>query len=101
MLIGVTVHTADGSGSQLEPVAEMVDEIDRSGFPYQVTAMETVVEGSWFDVMPVIHRVFERLTTEHSRVFLELRIDEHRGAKDRLHESVKDVDRKLGHAVVR
>jgi uncharacterized protein YqgV (UPF0045/DUF77 family) len=53
------------------------------------------------EVMPVTRRACLEIIERYDRVFLELRIDEHRGATRRIRESVDDVDRALGCAVAR
>jgi uncharacterized protein YqgV (UPF0045/DUF77 family) len=83
------------------PVAEIVEAIAEAGLPYQVTALETLVEGEWAEVMPVIHKAYQHVLHRYDRVFLELRIDEHRGEKSRMRAAVDDVDRALGHLVAR
>jgi hypothetical protein len=51
--------------------------------------------------MPVIHRAYQQVLDRYDRVFLELRMDEHRGAKSRIRSAVDDVDLALGHLVAR
>ena len=101
MLVGVTMYPLGMEGSFAQPVSEVIEEIERAKLRHQVTALETIVEGEWEEVMPVIHSAYRRVLEHHPRVLLELRIDEHEGAKDRLWESVRDVDRALGHPVAR
>ena len=86
-----------GSGDHLShSVAEVVDEFDRAGLSYQVSAMDPVLEGDWGEVMPVIHRAFQRLAEGHDRAYLTIAVDEHKGAKSRLKGAVEDIDRELG-----
>ena len=46
-------------------VARIVDIIDRSGLPYQLTAMGTLLEGEWDEVMGVVSACFEALKGHH------------------------------------
>lgn len=101
MLVGVTMYPLGMQGSLAHPVAQVIEEIEAAGLPHQVTALETVVEGDWDEVMPVLRRAWRRVLEEHPRVFMELRVDEHLGVQNRLAGAVKDVDRELGHAVAR
>ena len=80
---------------------KVVDEFDRAGLSYQVTAMDTVIEGEWEDVMPVIRGAHERMTAKYDRVYMTLVVDEHKGSESRLVGAVEDVDRKLGRLVAR
>jgi uncharacterized protein YqgV (UPF0045/DUF77 family) len=91
MVFTVTMFPVGDGVSILEPVTEVVDEIDRAGLPYQVTAGDTVIEGEWDDVLPVLRRAERRLRERHSRVFMLLTLDDRAGAGGRLQEAVEEV----------
>lgn len=102
MLFSISMFPVGQGDSLAHPVAEVIDEIDRAGLSYQVTAMDTQVEGEWDDVIPVIRAAQKKLLKEHARVYLTLSVDEHRGAPtNRLDEAVDDVDDELGRKVPR
>lgn len=101
MLFSVSMFPIGSSDEIAHPVAEVVDEIDRAGLPYEVSAMDTVVEGEWDDVIPVIRRAHERMIRRHDRVYLTVTIDEHKGHESRLEGAVADLDRDLGRHVSR
>lgn len=101
MLFSVTMFPIGSGDSLSHPVADVVDEIDRAGLPYQVSAMDTVIEGTWEDVMPVIRKAHQQMIAEHDRVYLAISVDEHKGSKSRLEGAVEDVDRELGRGVPR
>lgn len=89
-----------GAGTSLrKPVAEVIEEIDRAGLHYQAGPADTVIEGDWETVMPVIRRAEERMRATNARVFTVLTIDDHVGAENRLHEAVADVARELHHEI--
>jgi uncharacterized protein (TIGR00106 family) len=89
-----------GEGKSLcRPVSEVIDEIDRAGLHYQVTGMDTIIEGEWDDVLPVIKRAEERMRSEYGRVYMTLAIDDRVGAKNRIHAAVADVERELARDV--
>lgn len=96
MLFSLTVYPVGGSDSLADPVSEVVEEIDRAGLDYQVTGMDTVIEGEFDDVIPVVRRAHERLRENYPRVFTLLAIDDHAGASDRMRGSVHDVEEKVG-----
>lgn len=101
MLFDITMFPI-GSGDNLShPVAEVVDEIGHAGLDYQVSAMSTIVEGAWDDVIPVVRRAFDRMTEMHDRVYLAITVDEHQEGTSRLQGAVQDVDRELGRKVPR
>jgi uncharacterized protein (TIGR00106 family) len=101
MLFSLAMFPIGGSDSLVDPVAQVVDEIDRAGLNYEVTGADTVIEGDWEEVMPVIRRASERLREDHDRVFMVLTVDDHRGGGDRLHRAVEDIERKLGRSLAR
>lgn len=100
MLFGITLCPM-GDESLARPVADFIDDLEAADLSHQVSAMETVVEGEWDQVMPVVRGAYQRLLGSHDRVFLEIRVDEHRGIEGRLKGAVEDVDREFGHEVAR
>lgn len=101
MLFSLSMFPVGSGDSLAEPVADVVDEIDRAGLNYKLTGADTVIEGSWDEVMPVIQRAEERLREKHDRVFMVLTIDDHTGVENRLEGAVEDVENKLGRSVSR
>jgi uncharacterized protein (TIGR00106 family) len=89
-----------GGGEELAgPVAAIVDIVDRSGLPYQLTAMGTLVEGEWDAVLGLIRECHLRMRRDFPRVLTRISIDDREGAKGRLAGKVSDVEKTLGRAV--
>ncbi|HEX7119442.1 MAG TPA: MTH1187 family thiamine-binding protein [Longimicrobiales bacterium] len=101
MIFSLSMFPVGAGDSLVDPVAEVVDEIDRSGLSYRVTGADTVIEGDWDDVIPVIRRAEERLRDKHDRVYMVLTVDDHKGARNRLDEAVADVESRLGRSIPR
>lgn len=99
MLFSLSMFPIGSGDSLAAPVAEVVDEIDRAGLPYQVTGADTVIEGEWEEVVPVIRRAEERLREKHDRVYMVLTVDDHKGVRNRLEAAVADVEDRLGRSV--
>jgi uncharacterized protein (TIGR00106 family) len=99
MLFGVTMFPIGDGVSLRRPVADVIDEIDRAKLPYEVTGMNTVIEGDWEKVLPVIRRAEERLQREHGRVFMVLTMDDHPGVSNRLRDSAAEVEREIGRPI--
>jgi uncharacterized protein (TIGR00106 family) len=95
MLFSVAMFPMGGWGSVCGPVADVIEEIDGAGLQYEVSGMDTVIEGEWNDVMPVIRRAEERLRAQHDRVFMVLMLDDRVGARNRLHGAVEDIQREV------
>jgi len=86
-----------GKGEGVSPyVARSIDIVDRSGLPYRLTPMGTILEGEWDDVMRVVRDCHERMRQDCDRVTTSIRIDYRAGATGRLESKVKSVEEKLG-----
>lgn len=77
-------------------VARSLDIIDRSGIPYRLNPMGTVLEGEWDEVMGVVRRCFEEMSRDCDRVTCTIKLDWRRGATGRLESKVTSVERQLG-----
>ena len=77
-------------------VARSLDIVDRSGLPYQLTPMGTIIEGEWADVMAVVTACFEAMRADCDRVSTQIRIDYRAGPAGRLKSKVESVEQKLG-----
>lgn len=85
-----------GSGESLaKEVAKVIDIIDKSGLSYRITAMSTIVEGNWDDIMALIGKCHHAMRRAHSRVYTSIVIDDRKGAKNRLTGKVEDVEKAL------
>ncbi len=101
MLFQLTMFpTAHRSTSASKDVAKVIDIIDKSGLPYKLTAMATVIEGEWEPVMRVINKARMMLHRQgHPRVYIIITIDDRKGAKKRLTGKIESVERQLGREV--
>jgi uncharacterized protein (TIGR00106 family) len=89
-----------GLGEELAgPVARVLDLVDRSGLPYQLTAMGTLVEGDWDEVMGLVRRCHEALRGQTVRVLTHIAVDDRPGAAGRLAGKVRDVETTLGRSL--
>jgi uncharacterized protein (TIGR00106 family) len=77
-------------------VARSLDIIDRSGLPYQLTPMGTIIEGEWDDVMAVVTQCFKTMSADCTRVSTSMRIDYRAGPGGRLKAKIASVEEKLG-----
>jgi uncharacterized protein (TIGR00106 family) len=96
MLANVSIFPLGKGESVGKYVAEALDEIDKSGLDYRLTAMGTIIEGEWDDVMALVKRVRTRLLKSVGRVYLSLTIDERSDKRRRIEAKVKSVEEQLG-----
>lgn len=86
-----------GQGESLSAhVARILDVIDKSGVPYQLTPMGTILEGEWDQVIGVVTACFRELQRDCSRIGLNLKVDYRQGAGGRLKSKIDKVERQLG-----
>lgn len=77
-------------------VARILDVIDRSGLPYQLTPMGTIIEGEWDDVMAVVTDCFKALEVDCPRINSQIKIDYRAGTNSRMKSKVDAVENLLG-----
>ncbi|MEN6368855.1 MAG: MTH1187 family thiamine-binding protein [Thermotogota bacterium] len=77
-------------------VAEAYRIIEASGVRHEFHAMGTNLEGEWDDVMAVVNACRLRLLETCGRVSISLRIDDRKGASDRLGRKVAAAKEKAG-----
>jgi uncharacterized protein (TIGR00106 family) len=77
-------------------VARSLDIIDRSGLPYQLTPMGTIIEGEWGEVMAVVEACFNAMRVDCPRISTQIKIDYREGPGGRIKSKVKAVQERLG-----
>ncbi|MEE9553039.1 MAG: MTH1187 family thiamine-binding protein [candidate division Zixibacteria bacterium] len=82
-----------------EDVSEAIRLIDESGLDYQTTAMGTIVEGEWDEVMSLIKECHHKLRENSKRVNTKISIDDRAGAEGRLKGKVADIEKIIGREV--
>jgi uncharacterized protein (TIGR00106 family) len=95
MLAQFSVFPVGAGQSLAKEVAKIIDMIDRSGLPYTTTAMSTVVEGNWDEVMALVKKCHMSLRRAHGRIYTSIVIDDRKGAVRRLTGKVDDVEKIL------
>lgn len=86
-----------GKGESLSRfVARSLEIIDRSGLPYQLTPMGTILEGEYDEVMAVVRDCFERMSEDCERISTSIKIDYRDGASGRLKGKIASVENRVG-----
>ena len=86
-----------GKGEELaELVSRIVDIVDGSGMPYQLTAMGTIVEGEWNDIFELIKECHFKMRQHATRVLTSITVDDREKAKKRITGKVEEVEEILG-----
>jgi uncharacterized protein (TIGR00106 family) len=96
VLLEFSMAPAGKGESVSEYVARILDVIDKSGVPYQLTPMGTILEGDWAQVMGVVTACFETLKTDCNRIGVHLKVDYRAGPAGRLKSKTQHVEQRLG-----
>jgi len=76
-------------------VSKIIDMIDKSGYPYKLTPMGTIVETTTIrEALDIIEKGYEVLDCE--RVYSALKFDIRKNSTNRLQTKIESVEKKLG-----
>jgi uncharacterized protein (TIGR00106 family) len=101
MLLEFSMSPLGKGESVSEYVARSLDIIDRSGVPYQLNAMGTVLEGEWDQVSGVVGQCLERMSQDCDRITCTIKFDWRKGATGRLQSKIDSVEKRLGRRLKR
>ena len=96
VLLEFSIAPAGQGESVSAHVARILDLIDRSGVPYQLTPMGTILEGEWAEVMGVVTACFEAMAKDFARVALHMKVDYRAGPAGRLKSKTAKIEERLG-----
>ena len=96
-LVEFSMFPTEQTQSKSAFVARVLDIVDRSGLPYQLTPMGTIIEGETVaEVLAVIDEAYRELQKDCGRVYSSIKIDWREGPAGRLDNKVASVEAKLG-----
>ena len=96
VLLEFSMSPLDKGESLSEYVARSLDIIDKSGLPYRLTPMGTIVEGEWDDVMALVTACYKRMSQDCNRISTSIRIDHRAGKSGRLQSKIGAIESILG-----
>lgn len=96
MIAEFTVVPLDRGEHLSKWVAPIIDIVSASGIDFQFTAMGTIIEGDWDEVMGVVRKCHEQMRSVSTRVVTTVKIDDHVGRTKRMTGKVESVERELG-----
>lgn len=99
VLLEISLVPMDAGESVSAQVAECLELIDRSGLPYELHSMGTIIEGELPAVLALMQQCIEHLATKSSRVSCAAKIDYRPGHSGRLRSKVESVEAKLGRSL--
>ncbi len=96
-LVEFSMFPTEQTQSKSVFVARVLDIVDKSGLPYQLTPMGTIIEGETVaEVLAVIDEAYRELQRDCGRVYSSIKIDWREGSVGRLHNKISSVEQKLG-----
>jgi uncharacterized protein (TIGR00106 family) len=96
MLVEVQFLAVGSGEEQKELIAKTVDIIEKSDLDYQLTAMGTLIEGEWDEIMALVSKCQEMLFKDVNRVITDMAIDDRKGERNRLKSKVLEIEYALG-----
>jgi uncharacterized protein (TIGR00106 family) len=96
VLLEFSLYPTDKGESVSDYVKRNLEIIDDSGLPYRLGPMGTTLEGEYDQVMAVVKRCFDRMSTDCGRVACQIKIDYRAGRTGRLDAKVQVLKDKTG-----
>ena len=95
MLVEFSTFPLGKSEGLSEEVSKSIKIIEESGLDYELTAMGTLLEGDWDQVMETIKKCHMAISENYDRVETSIKIDDRVGKTGRLKGKVQSVENKL------
>jgi uncharacterized protein (TIGR00106 family) len=95
VLAEFSMFPTDKGESVSTDVAKVLDVVDQSGIPYQLTPMGTILEGSWENVFHVISKCFHVLEKESHRISVSIKVDYRKDQNSRMHSKIEKLEKLL------
>ena len=96
MLIAFSVSPLGGESDSVgRAVADAVRVVRESGLPNETTAMYTMLEGEWDEVMAVVKKAAEAVQAHAPRVSLVIKADIRPGHTGQIRAKVERVEQHL------
>ena len=99
ILMEFSMVPLDKGSSFSKYVARLLKIVDGSGLEYRLTAMGTIVEGEWDDLMSLLTNCFRELQKDSTRVALQAKFDYREAAAGRLESKIESVETKAGRSL--
>ena len=95
VLLEFSMTPLDKGESVSQYVSRSLDIIDKSGIPYKLGPMGTVLEGEWHEVMDVVEKCYSRMNEDCNRISCSIKIDYRKNRTNGLTSKIKSLENKL------
>lgn len=100
VLVEFAMFPTDKGESVSPYVSRIIDMIDKSGTPYQLTPMGTIIEcDSICEATTLINHAYEQLAPDCERVYSSIKLDIRKNKGNRLKQKIQSVQTQLGREV--
>lgn len=96
VLMEFAIFPTDKGKSVSKDVALVIKMIKECGYPYQLTAMGTLIETQTVgEALKIVEKAAEILQENSDRIYSTLKLDIKKGAQNMLQNKVKSIEEKL------
>jgi len=99
ILLEFSLYPTDKGESVSKYVAPVLDRIDKSGIPYRLTPMGTILEGDWDEIFGLIKECYLEMKQDCKRITLIAKMDYRDAPMGRLSAKVKKVEAVLNRSL--
>ena len=96
ILMEFSMTPLDKGESVSKYVSRSLDIIDKSGIPYKLNPMGTVLEGEWDELQTVLKACYDKMSEDCSRISVSVKMDARKASKGRLEGKIASVEKHLG-----
>lgn len=96
ILMEFSMTPLDKGESVSKYVSLSLDIIDKSGIPYKLNPMGTVLEGEWDELQSVLKDCYDRMSEDCSRISVNIKMDARKAKSGRLEGKIASVEKHLG-----
>lgn len=97
VLIEFAMFPTDKGTSVSKYVSQIIDHIRKAGFPYQLTAMGTLIETNTFqEAIQIINESYVILEPHSERIYSTVKFDIQKNKENRLEGKVDSIIQKIG-----
>ncbi len=96
VLLEFSMFPTDVGESKSKYVGKILDMIDKSGVPYKLTPMSTVIETDTIEqALEIIKKSYEILEPHSNRVYSALKFDIRKNRDNRLKAKIESISKEL------
>jgi uncharacterized protein (TIGR00106 family) len=96
MLVELSIIPLGRDTHLSDEIAEVLEIVDASGLPYQLTPSATCIEGEWDEVMALVRSCHARARDLSPHVITTIKIEDDGKLRDKLTRNVASVEEKAG-----